>query len=128
MVHRALLGSIERFFGILVEHYAGAFPLWLSPEQVRVLPVTDEQNGYAQELLAKLREAGLRAGVDERSERIGAKIRQARNEKLPYMLIVGQREQEAGSASVRSRAEGDEGVMDVQALIERLTEESAAKA
>lgn len=125
MVHRALLGSIERFFGILVEHYAGAFPLWLSPEQVRVLPVTDEQNGYAQALQATLRKAGLRAGVDERSERIGAKIRQARNEKLPYMLIVGQREQEAGSVSVRSRAEGDEGVMDVEALIERLTEESA---
>jgi threonyl-tRNA synthetase len=88
MVHRALLGSIERFFGILVEHYAGAFPLWLAPEQARILPLTEKQMDFARDILAQLRAEGFRASVDERSEKVGAKIRAAQMDKVPYMLII----------------------------------------
>jgi threonyl-tRNA synthetase len=108
MVHRALLGSLERFFGILTEHYAGAFPAWLAPEQVRVLPLNDALLDYAQGVAAELRRADLRVTVDLAADPIGAKIRRARQERLPYMLIVGPREQETGTVSVRSRA-GDQG-------------------
>ncbi|MCA1809639.1 MAG: threonine--tRNA ligase [Lentisphaerae bacterium] len=109
MVHRALLGSLERFFGILVEHYKGAFPLWLAPEQVRVLPLTDMQLDYAQQVVDNLREAGVRTGLDATSGKIGAKIRGAQVQKIPYMLIIGPREADAGLVAVRSRAGGDEG-------------------
>lgn len=107
MVHRALLGSIERFFGILIEHYAGAFPLWLAPEQVRVLPITDKQLDYAKKIETALREAGYRVEVDTGAEKLGAKIRNAQLWKTPYMVIVGGRDEEAGVVSVRSRVDGD---------------------
>jgi threonyl-tRNA synthetase len=109
MVHRALLGSLERFFGILIEHYSGAFPLWLAPEQVRVLPITEDQLEYAKEIAAKLRAMDVRVNVDTRSEKIGAKIRKARLEKTCYMLVVGQREQENGQVAVRKRGENSNG-------------------
>ncbi len=127
MVHRALLGSLERFFGILVEHYAGAFPLWLAPEQVRVLPLTDRQIEYANGLAAALREHDFRVSVDEGSEKLGAKIRAAQVEKIPYMLIVGPKEAEQQTVSVRSRSAGDRGAMPLPALIEMLRAEVDAR-
>jgi threonyl-tRNA synthetase len=126
MVHRALLGSIERFFGILIEHYAGAFPLWLAPEQVRVLPITDKQLDYANRVLAQLRAAGVRATVDANSEKIGAKIRHAQMGKIPYMLILGGREAEAGAVAVRSREQGDQGAMALDAFLAKIREEMKA--
>ncbi len=127
MVHRALLGSIERFFGILVEHYAGAFPLWLAPEQVRVLPVSDRFLEYAGTIRDQLRRAGIRAELDAEPDRIGAKIRRARNQRVPYQLIVGEREQENNTIAVRSRAGGDEGSTDLAAFLERIRREIAEK-
>jgi threonyl-tRNA synthetase len=123
MVHRALLGSLERFFGILVEHYGGAFPLWLAPEQVRMLPVTDNQNDYAEKVEDKLKGLGFRVTTDDRSERVGAKIRLAQSQKVPYMLIVGPKEQDAGTVSVRNRKEGDLGPMSIDSLVETMEEE-----
>ena len=123
MVHRALLGSIERFFGILVEQYAGAFPLWLAPEQARVLPLTDKQTEYARSVAAALRDSGFRVGLDERPEKLGARIRDAQLMKIPYMLIAGAREAEARTISVRHRTQGDRGAMDMSALIEKLKAE-----
>jgi threonyl-tRNA synthetase len=111
MVHRALLGSLERFFGILVEHYAGAFPVWLAPEQVRVLPVTEKQMEYASALELVFRGKDFRAFADRRSEKLGAKIRSAQMDKVPYMLVVGEREAVSGTVSVRGRSEGDMGSM-----------------
>ncbi len=125
MVHRALLGSIERFFGILVEHYAGAFPLWLAPEQARVLPLTDAQLDAARALRDRLRAAGLRAGLDERAEKLGAKIRAAQLDKVPYMLVLGAREAASGAVALRHRAAGDLGAQPVDAVIERLKKEDA---
>ena len=122
MVHRALLGSIERFFGILIEHYAGAFPLWLAPEQVRVLPVSDKALEYAKKVQSKLREAGFRVDVDSSAEKLGAKIREATLQKLPYQVVVGPRDEAAGTVSVRSRA-GDLGAMPVDAFVGLLREE-----
>ena len=124
MVHRALLGSIERFFGILVEHYAGAFPLWLAPEQVRVLPLTEKQLDFARDILAQLRAEGFRATVDERSEKVGAKIRGAQMDKVPYMLIVGPKEMESGKVSVRSRSAGDQGGLSLSDFISRMKAEA----
>lgn len=118
MVHRALLGSIERFFGILIEHYAGAFPVWLAPEQVRVLPLTDDQLPFAEKLAAQMREADVRISVDAHPDKLGAKIRRAQAEKVPYMLVIGKREAEAGTVSVRSRGEGDKGTMSIDAFME----------
>ncbi|MBI3694999.1 MAG: threonine--tRNA ligase [Acidobacteria bacterium] len=109
MVHRALLGSVERFFGVLLEHYAGAFPLWLAPVQAIVLPITDKQIDYAKSVTKKLRAAGLRAELDGRSEKVNAKIREAQLQKIPYMLVVGGREAESGQVSVRDRKLGDQG-------------------
>lgn len=116
MVHRALLGSIERFFGILIEHYAGAFPVWLAPEQVRILPLTDGQLDFAKQLAATLRAEDVRVDIDVHADKLGAKIRRAQAEKVPFMLVIGKREAEAGQVSVRSRSEGDLGVMDVAAF------------
>ncbi|HEX8178229.1 MAG TPA: threonine--tRNA ligase [Pyrinomonadaceae bacterium] len=113
MVHRALFGSIERFFGVLIEHYAGAFPLWLAPVQVAVLPITDRINEYAEKVAAELRAAGLRADVNVRSEKIGAKIRAAQLQKVPFMLVLGDREAEEGTVAVRERTHGDLGTMTV---------------
>jgi len=116
IVHRALLGSLERFFGILIEHYGGAFPLWLAPEQVRVLPLTDTQADYADAVAGKLRAADFRVAVDRKSEKIGAKIRRAQTEKIPYMAIVGPREAASDQVSVRSRTQGDRGAMSLEEL------------
>jgi threonyl-tRNA synthetase len=110
MVHRALYGSIERFFGILIEHYAGAFPVWLSPVQATVLPITDRQNEYARGIRQQLDAAGIRATVDERSEKVNLKIRDAQLQKIPYMLVVGDREQQNGQVAVRHRKHADQGV------------------
>ena len=123
MVHRALFGSIERFFGILVEHFAGAFPLWLAPEQVRVLPLTEKQMDYARRIAAELRARDFRVGLDERSDKIGAKIRQAQIEKIPYMAVVGAREAESGRIALRSRTAGDLGAMDLADAVARLQRE-----
>jgi threonyl-tRNA synthetase len=124
MVHRALLGAMERFFGILVEHYGGAFPLWLAPEQVRVLPLTGNQVDYARSVCNELKNEDLRAVLDEKSDKIGAKIRNARLDKVPYMIILGPKEQEKGQLSVRSRENGDEGAVSMQQLLERLKREN----
>ena len=123
MVHRALLGSIERFFGVLVEHYGGKFPMWLAPEQIKILPITDDQLDYADEIAAQLREQDFRVAVDRRSERIGAKIRLARNERVPYMMILGGNEQESQTVALRGR-DGEQVVMPLDAAIARLREES----
>ena len=126
MVHRALLGSIERFFGILIEHYAGAFPLWLAPEQVRVLPITDKQLDYAKKIQAALRAKGFRVEVDTGAEKLGAKIRNAQLWKTPYMAVVGGRDEAAGQISVRSRTDGDLGAMTLDDFISKLTNELEA--
>jgi len=126
MVHRALLGSIERFFGILIEHYAGAFPLWLAPEQIRILPISDKALDYAKKVQAGLRSAGFRVDVDISAEKLGAKIREATLQKVPYQVVVGPRDEAAGTVSVRSRAEGDLGAMPLDALIAKLKGEIEA--
>ena len=113
MVHRALFGSMERFFGVLIEHYAGAFPMWLAPVQIAVLPITDRVNDYADELARELRVAGFRVEANLRSEKIGAKIRDAQLQKVPFMLVLGDREMEQKTVAVRERAKGDIGVMSV---------------
>ena len=114
MVHRALFGSMERFFGVLIEHYAGAFPLWLAPVQVAVLPITDRINEYAERVARELRAAGLRVETNLRSEKIGAKIRDAQLQKVPFMLILGDREMENGTIAVRERVSGDWGAMSIE--------------
>jgi threonyl-tRNA synthetase len=121
MIHRALLGSFERFIGILIEHYAGEFPLWLAPIQAAVLPITDAQLDYAREVGERLLEAGLRVEVDQRTESVGRKIRDAELRKIPYMLILGPREAENGEVSVRRHREGDVGSMPINELVERLS-------
>ena len=123
MIHRVAFGSIERFIGILIEHFAGAFPTWLSPVQVRVLPISDKYQEYGQKVLDQLKAAGIRADMDTKAEKIGYKIREARLEKLPYMLIVGAKEEEEGKVSVRSRFLGDEGAKDIADFLADITEE-----
>ena len=118
MIHRALFGSMERFFGVLIEHYAGAFPFWLAPVQVAVLPITDRINDYANAVASRLREQGFRTEVNLRSEKIGAKIRDAQLQKIPFMLVLGDREMEQGTIAVRERSQGDLGVMSLQAFTE----------
>ena len=128
MIHRVAFGSIERFIGILIEHFAGAFPTWLSPVQVKVLPISDKYMEYGQKVLAALDEAGIRAEIDTRAEKIGYKIREAQMNKIPYMLVVGAKEEEAGLVSVRSRFAGDEGQKCLDEFIAAIKEEIAAKA
>lgn len=123
MIHRVCFGSIERFIGILTEHFAGKFPTWLSPVQVKVLPISDKYMDYGNQVTASLKAAGIRCEIDERSEKIGYKIREARNERVPYMLIVGQKEEEGGIVSVRSRFEGDEGQKDLNTFIDAVKTE-----
>ena len=123
MVHRALLGSIERFFGILVEQYAGAFPMWLAPVQAKILPVTNRAEEYAKEIQKTLRAQGLRVDIDFRSESLGSKIKLARNERVPYMLIVGDKEVDEKSISVRSRREGELGSMNINDLSAKMLDE-----
>jgi threonyl-tRNA synthetase len=120
MVHRAMLGSFERFFGCLIEHYAGAFPLWLAPLQIKLLPIMEKHLEYAKKIEAQLQKAGFRVEIDARSEKIGAKIRDAQLEKIPYMLILGDKELESQTVSVRERKSGDLGSMPFQAFMEKL--------
>ncbi len=127
MIHRALLGSLERFFGILIEHYAGAFPLWLSPVQVVILPITEEQKDYAHRIKTELQEEGLRVAIDERNEKITYKIREAETQKIPYMLILGQREEKSKTVSLRKHKEGDIGSFDMQTLLEKLNKQIETK-
>ncbi|HYI20214.1 MAG TPA: threonine--tRNA ligase [Solirubrobacteraceae bacterium] len=127
MIHRALLGSFERFIGILIEHYAGEFPLWLAPLQAIVLPVADRHNGYGEEVVAQLSAAGLRARLDDRSESVGRKIREAELAKVPYMLVVGDRDAEAGGAALRRHGEGDLGTFGLDEIAERLAAEAAER-
>ena len=121
MVHRALYGSVERFFGILIEHYAGAFPLWLAPVQMVVMPITDRQLEYAQKVHARLEAAGLRSHLDDRKEKVQLKIRDAQMQKVPYMLVVGDREAEAGAVAVRHRKHGDLGAKPLEQFVEEVT-------
>ncbi len=128
MIHRTILGSIERFIGILTEHFAGAFPTWLAPVQVMVIPITDRQKEYAEKLVARLKAEGFRVECDTRSEKMGLKIREAQLQKIPYMLVCGDKEIEQGGAAVRARSKGDIGVMGVDAFVEMLKEEVETKA
>lgn len=123
MIHRVAFGSIERFIGILIEHFAGAFPTWLAPVQVKVLPITEDQVAYAEEITAKLHEAGLRVECDQRREKIGYKIREAQMEKVPYMLVIGGKEQEAGTVAVRLRNGTDLGAQPLEDFLARILEE-----
>ena len=128
MIHRVLFGSIERFIGILTEHFAGAFPTWLAPVQVKVIPVSEKHLEYAKALGDKLMDLGIRFEVDERNEKIGYKIREAQLEKVPYMLIVGDKEVESQTVSVRSRKDGDKGAVSFEAFVAALKEEIDSKA
>jgi len=127
MLHRVIFGSIERFIGILTEHYAGAFPLWLAPVQVMVIPVSDGQNQYALEVEQSLRHQGLRVESDMRSESVGKKIRAAQLQKVPYMVIVGEREAETGMISVRHRQRGDLGGTTLEPFCQQLLQEIAER-
>jgi len=127
MIHRALLGSLERFFGVLIEHYAGAFPVWLAPVQATVLPISDKFAAYADEVLAELKKAGIRAGISVNADKIGAKIREATMQKIPYMLVVGGREAETKTVSVRTRDGKDLGAVSLSDLIARLKKEISEK-
>ena len=127
MIHRVVFGSIERFIGILIEHFAGAFPTWLAPVQVKVLPISEKYMDYAENVKKKLDEAGIRVELDTRSEKIGYKIREAQQAKIPYMLVVGQKEEEDGTVAVRSRAAGDEGTKSLDAFITDIQKEIEAK-
>ncbi len=123
MIHRALMGSLERFFGVLIEHYAGAFPTWLAPVQAMVISVSEVQADYAAKVTSELRKHEIRAELDDRNEKLGYKIREGRLSKVPYMLVVGAKEAEAGTVSVRSRNDGDLGVMKTSEFIHRISEE-----
>jgi threonyl-tRNA synthetase len=127
MIHRALLGSFERFIGILIEHYAGEFPLWLAPTQAIVLPISDRHVAAAAETQARLKAAGLRVALDDRNESVGRKIRDAELRKIPYMLVVGDREAESGSVSVRRHGEGDVGTVPTDEFAQQLAEQIAAR-
>ncbi|WP_320912695.1 threonine--tRNA ligase, partial [Eisenbergiella porci] len=124
MIHRVVYGSIERFIGILIEHYAGKFPLWLAPVQVKVLPISEKFFGYAGDILQSLKAAGIRCEMDNRDEKIGYKIRSAQMEKVPYMLIVGQKEEESQTVSVRSREDGDLGSFALEDFVRKAAKEA----
>ena len=128
MIHRVAFGSIERFIGILIEHFAGAFPTWLAPVQVKVLPISDKHLEYGQKVLDTLNAAGIRAEIDTRAEKIGYKIREAQMQKIPYMLVVGAKEEEENLVSVRSRFAGDEGQKSLDEFVASVTEEIATRA
>lgn len=127
VIHRVIFGSIERFIGILIEHFAGKFPVWLAPVQVKVLPISDNFVEYGSEVIGKLREAGIRCEIDNRSEKIGYKIREARNERVPYMIIVGEQEKTHGNISLRSREGGDERSISLEEFIARVQKEEKEK-
>jgi len=120
MIHRALMGSFERFIGILIEHYAGEFPLWLAPLQTLILPIADRHLDYAREVLSALNDAGIRAEIDDRAESIGKKIREGELRKAPYMLVVGDAEQEKQEVAVRRHREGDRGSVGIDSFVQEL--------
>lgn len=124
MLHRALFGSLERFTGILIEHYSGLFPLWLAPQQAAVLTISEGQNDYARQVLATLKRAGLRAAADLRNEKIGYKIREATLQKVPYLLVIGEQEKAEGRVTLRSRAGDNLGSLMLEELVARLSEEA----
>eukprot|EP01012_Entosiphon_sulcatum_P011685 TRINITY_DN17180_c0_g1_i1.p1 TRINITY_DN17180_c0_g1~~TRINITY_DN17180_c0_g1_i1.p1 ORF type:complete len:648 (+),score=144.29 TRINITY_DN17180_c0_g1_i1:62-2005(+) len=128
MIHRAPFGSMERFCGVLIEHFGGDFPAWLAPEQIRLVPISDKLNDYARAFLARLKTEGFRATIDEHSDKLGGKIRRAELDKVPYTLVMGYKEAETQSVSVRSRARGDEGVMTLDAYVAKLKAEVSARA
>lgn len=127
VIHRVIFGSIERFIGILIEHFAGKFPVWLAPVQVKVLPISDKFMDYSNEVLNKLRKAGIRCEIDARNEKTNYKIREARNERVPYMIIIGEKEKTRGDISVRSRKNGDEGSISLREFISRVQKENKDK-
>jgi threonyl-tRNA synthetase len=127
MVHRALLGSLERFFGVLTEHYGGAFPVWLAPVQALLVPITDKHMEYAEQVRRRLDEAGIRAEIDQSRDRMQAKIRRAQLQKIPYMLILGNKEQEADAVALRLRSGEDLGAVPVDEFIARAQGEIAAR-
>ena len=127
LIHRAIFGSFERFIAVLIEHYAGAFPLWLAPLQLRILTIADRHIEHGQSVRTQLTEAAFRVELDARQEKIGLKIREAQLQKIPYMLVIGDREVEKGTVALRSRTGGDQGPRDVDALVEALTEEVRLK-
>jgi threonyl-tRNA synthetase len=128
VIHRAIFGSFERFIAILIEHFAGAFPLWLAPVQVVVLPIADRHLDYAREVVAVLKTAGLKAEVDDRQEKVNYKIREAQLQKIPYMLVVGDREMAEKAVAVRSRAKGDLGARPVDQFVTDALAEIRSKA
>jgi threonyl-tRNA synthetase len=117
MVHRALFGSVERFFGVLIEHYAGAFPFWLAPVQVGLVPISERHTAYAEKVESELKAVGFRVETDARNEKMNAKIRDFANQKIPYILVFGDKEEAAGSVSVRTRGKGDQGSMPLAEFI-----------
>lgn len=123
VIHRVIYGSIERFLGILIEHFAGKFPTWLAPVQVKVLPISNKFNEYSESIKKKLSENGIRVEMDYRDEKIGYKIREARNERIPYIIVVGEKEEKENTISLRSRKNGDEGTFKLESLIERISNE-----
>jgi len=123
MIHRAPFGSMERFCGVLIEHFAGDFPVWLSPEQVRLVPISEKTVDYGREVLSRLKAAGVRATLDEHNDKLGAKIRRSEIEKVPYTLVLGAKEADAKSVSVRSRARGDEGTVPLDQFMAKVQEE-----
>jgi threonyl-tRNA synthetase len=127
MIHRALMGSFERFIGILIEHYGGEFPVWLAPTQAIVLPIADRHLDYARSVQRRLADAGVRAELDDRGESVGRKIRDAELRKIPYMLVVGDREAEHDEVSVREHRAGDAGAVGVQAFADRVLEETRSR-
>jgi len=127
VIHRAILGSFERFIGILIEHYAGKFPVWLAPEQVRILTVSEKSEDYAAEVEVKLKEAGVQVVWDNSSNKIGYKIREARNARVPYRVVIGAKEQENGTVAIACRENGDLGSMSLEDFIAKLMPEIASK-
>ena len=123
VIHRVIFGSIERFIGILIEHFAGKFPTWLAPVQVKILPISDKFTDYTNEVREKLEANGVRVETDLRTEKIGYKIREARNERVPYIIIIGEKEENDKTISLRSRDNGDEGAIDLKEFINRITTE-----
>ena len=123
LIHRALFGSFERFIGIITEHFAGKFPTWLAPVQIKVMSISEHQKEYAEKIAKQLEEQGFRVELDEREEKIGYKIREAQLQKIPYMLILGDKEVESGAVGVRSREDGDIGAMPIEEFISKVKEE-----
>jgi len=123
VIHRVIFGSIERFMGILIEHFAGKFPTWLAPIQVKVLPISNKFNDYCANIKKELSTNGIRVEMDYRDEKIGYKIREARNERVPYIIVVGEKEEKEKKISLRSRKNGDEGILKLEDLIERISKE-----